>query len=43
MIRLSETKVLEDYFIDENGIITDKNGIIQETYLHQGRPTSIIK
>lgn len=39
MIRLSETKILEDYFIDENGIITDINGIIQETYLHQGRPT----
>lgn len=29
MIRLSKWKSLEDYFIDENAVITDKNGNIQ--------------
>lgn len=38
MIRLSENTILEDYFIDENGVITDINGVIQEIYLNQGRP-----
>jgi hypothetical protein len=38
MIRLSETKVLDDYFIDENGVVTDINGVVQKTYLSQGRP-----
>lgn len=37
MIRLSETKVDEHYNIDDNGIITDLQGNIQKTYLHQGR------
>lgn len=37
MIILSKNRKLEDYFIDENGIITDKYGVIQKTYINQGR------
>lgn len=37
MIRYKE-QVFKDYFIDpETAIITDKNGIVQEQKLHQGR------
>lgn len=38
MIRLSETKTLDNYFIDENGVITDLNGNVQKIHLHHGRP-----
>lgn len=31
-------KIYENYLIDENGIIYDINGSIQETYIHGGRP-----
>ena len=37
MIRL-RNKIYQDYFIDpETAIITDKNGIVQETYIKNGR------
>ena len=38
MIRLSKTKTLDNYFIDDNGIITDEVGNIQKTRLQYGRP-----
>lgn len=39
MIRFKD-KILEDYFIDpKTAIITDKNGVVQQTYLHQGTET----
>lgn len=38
MIRLSETKTLDNYFIDENAVITDENGTVQHQYLRNGRP-----
>lgn len=34
MIRLSKDKFLDDYFIDINGVITDKNGAIQKISIH---------
>lgn len=34
-----KNKVYDNYQIDENGIIYDMNGNIQETYVKQGRPT----
>ena len=37
MIILGKNKVLKDYFIDENGVITDKNGVIQKTCINRGR------
>ena len=37
MIRFKD-KILEDYFIDpETAVITNKNGVVQKTYLNQGR------
>lgn len=36
MIRLNENKYLEDYFIDINGVITDKYGNIQHPRIHHG-------
>lgn len=33
-----KNKVYENYLIDENGVIYDLNGNIQETYQNQGRP-----
>ena len=39
MIRFKD-KILEDYFIDPvTAVITDQNGVVQETCMHQGRPT----
>lgn len=36
MIRY-KNKRFDDYFIDPvTAVITDKNGVIQETYIHQG-------
>lgn len=37
MIVLSKTKTLDNYFIDENAVITDKNGNVQKQCLDQGR------
>lgn len=38
MIRFKD-QILEDYFIDPvTAVITDQNGVVQETYLHHGRP-----
>ena len=38
MIRFKD-KILEDYFIDPvTAVITNKNGVVQKTYLHNGRP-----
>jgi hypothetical protein len=34
MIRLSKDRVLEDFFIDDNGVITNKEGEVQDVYLH---------
>lgn len=34
-----KNKVYDNYQIDDHGIIYDMNGNIQETYIHQGRPT----
>lgn len=39
MIVLSKDKILEDYFIDQNAVITDKNGNVQNQYLMNGRPS----
>ena len=39
MIRLSETRTLDNYFIDENGVITDLNGNVQEIKICGDRPT----
>lgn len=33
-----KNKVYENYLIDDNGVIYDLNGNIQETYQNQGRP-----
>lgn len=38
MIRLSKDRVLYNYNIDENGTIRDDEGVIQKTYIIQGRP-----
>ncbi len=38
MIVIGKDKTLDNYFIDENGVITDSNGKIQKIYLHHGRP-----
>lgn len=38
MIRLSKDHVLEDFFIDDNGIITNKEGEVQKPYYISGRP-----
>ncbi len=35
MIRLGKEKTLDNYFIDENGIITDINGKIQKTSIYK--------
>lgn len=37
MIRLSKTKTLDNYFIDDNGIITDLSGDIQATKIIKSR------
>ena len=37
MIRLSKDRVLEDFFIDDNGIITNKEGEVQQFNLQQNR------
>ena len=37
MIRLGKNKTLDNYFINENAVITDKNGNVQKQYLDQGR------
>lgn len=37
MIRLGKDKTLDNYFIDENGVITDKFGKVQKTYINGGR------
>ena len=37
MIVLNKDKILKDYFIDENSVITDQFGNIQEPYLRNGR------
>ena len=36
MIRLGKDKTLDNYFIDENGVITDLNGNIQKVYFCGG-------
>lgn len=36
MIRISKDKTLDNYFIDENGVITDLNGTVQELKLYRG-------
>lgn len=38
MIRLTKDRVLEDFFIDDNGVITNKEGEVQKTYYLSGRP-----
>ena len=39
MIRFKD-KIFEEYFIDPvTVVITDSNGVVQKTYLHQGRST----
>lgn len=38
MIRLSKDRVLEDFFIDDNGVITNKEGEVQKIYYYYGRP-----
>lgn len=37
MIRLGKEKTLDNYFIDENGVITDEKGNVQKTYINGGR------
>ena len=37
MIVLNKNKVLNDYFIDENGVITNKDGVIQKTQIYGNR------
>ena len=37
MIVLGKDKTLDNYFIDENGVITDLKGKIQHLVLHRGR------
>lgn len=37
MIRLSKDRVLEDYYINTDGIITDRNGVIQKQKFYKGR------
>lgn len=37
MIRLSKDRVLEDFFIDDNGVITNKEGEVQKIYYIRGR------
>ena len=37
MIRLSKDRVLEDFFIDDNGVITNKEGEVQKVYYISGR------
>ena len=37
MIVIGKDKTLDNYFIDENGVITDLNGEIQKLIIHQGR------
>ena len=37
MIRIGKDKTLDNYFIDENGVITDLKGKIQHLVLHRGR------
>lgn len=37
MIVLSKDKIIKDYFIDQNSVITDKNGNVQKQYLDRGR------
>lgn len=38
MIRLSKDRVLEDFFIDDNGVITNKEGEIQKFSYYGERP-----
>lgn len=38
MIRISKDRVLEDFFIDDNGIITNKEGEVQKIYYNNKRP-----
>lgn len=38
MIRLSKDHVLEDFFIDDNGVITNKEGEIQKVSYYDKRP-----
>lgn len=38
MIVLGKDKTLDNYFIDENGVITDLNGEIQKLSVYHGRP-----
>lgn len=35
MIRLGKDKTLDNYFIDENGVITDSNGNVQKTSIYK--------
>lgn len=37
MIRLSKDRVLEDFYIDDNGVITNKEGEVQKFNLQQNR------
>lgn len=37
MIRLSKDRVLEDFFIDDNGVITNKEGEVQKLNIQQNR------
>ena len=37
MIVLGKDKTLDNYFIDENGVITDQFGNVQKTKIYQGR------
>lgn len=37
MIRLSKDRVLEDFFIDDNGVITNKEGEVQEYSYYGGK------
>lgn len=37
MIRLGKDKTLDNYFINENGVITDLNGNIQKTTIKKDR------
>ena len=38
MIRLSKDHVVEDFFIDDNGVITNKEGVVQKISYYRERP-----